>query len=127
MADGDSILGAVADAGKDLVKETVKQVVGSGTASLKSATQQVSGFTKEEDEMKKKADQTATFQRIKAIEAEMVQIAKQNAQKSGPEIVSRTSSEDEDNGLGNTNSQPQIDEASRQALGKTEQGRNFKG
>ncbi len=127
MSDGDSsILGSVADAGKDFVKETVNQVAGSASSSLKTVTQQVAGYTSEENEMKKKAQQAATFQRIKAIEAEMAQIASQNAQKKGPDIVQKTVL-DEENGPSTTNSRPKIDEASRQALGRAEQGRNFKG
>lgn len=126
MSDGNSILGAVADAGKDFVKETFKQVAGAGGASLKSATQQVAGFTSEEDEMKKKTEQAATFQRVKAIEAEMAQIAQQNAQKKGPEVVQRTEAIEED-GPSVSNTQHPMDEASRQAVGRAEQGRNFKG
>lgn len=126
MSDGDSIFGAVADAGKDLVKETFKQVVGASGASLKSATQQVAGFTSEEEELKKKAEQAATFQRVKAIEAEMAQIAQQNAQKNGPEEVQRTEAKEED-GPNTSNTQHPMDEASRQAVGRAEQGRNFKG
>jgi hypothetical protein len=126
MADGDSILGAVADAGKDLVRETVKQVVGNTNASLKSATQQVAGFTSEEDDIKKKTEQAATFQRIKAIEAEMAQIARQNAQKKGPDVVRKTVAKEEDS-PSTSNTQHPMDEASRQAVGRAEQGRNFKG
>lgn len=126
MSDGDSsILGAVADAGKDFVKEAVKQVAGSATGSLKTATQQVAGYTSEEDELKRRAEKVATFQRIKAIEAEMTQIASQNSQKKGPEIVTSDSQNKQE--MSNHAPQTQLDEASRQAIGRAEQGRNFKG
>lgn len=126
MSDGDSILGSVADAGKDLFKEVVNQVVGNGPAAAKSATQQVAGFDSKDDEEKKKAEQMATFQRIKAIEAEMAKIGSQQ-QNSGPEIQKKEVQADENSldKLGETKSQ--MDEATRQAVGKTEQGRNFKG
>lgn len=126
MADGDSIIGAVADAGKDFVRETVKQAIGNTSASLKSATQQVAGFTSTDDEIKKKTEQAATFQRIKAIEAEMAQIARQNAQKKGPDVTQHKTAKEE-SGPSTTNTQHPMNEASRQAVGRAEQGRNFKG
>lgn len=126
MSDGDSILGAVADAGKDFVKETVKQVVGSGAASAKTATQQVAGYTSNEDEEKKKASQIATFQRIKAIEAEMAEIGKQNEKKTGPALSNPQTQQGQEKA---SDGKPEstLDEASRQAVGRAEQGRNFKG
>lgn len=126
MSDGDSsILGAVADAGKDFVREAVEQVTVSATGSLKSAAQQVAGYTPQEDEAKKKAQQMATFQRIKAIESEMAQIATHNSQKKGPEIAKSGLQKAEE--FEEHAPKAQIDEASRQALGRAEQGRNFKG
>lgn len=125
MSDGDSILGSVADAGKDIFKEALSQVVGSGPAVAKTASQQVAGFTSKDDEEKKKADQIATFQRIKAIEAEMAKIGSQQ-QNPGPEIQkSEVPTENSLDKLGPTKNQ--VDEATRQAVGKAEQGRNFKG
>lgn len=124
MADGDSIFGAVADAGKDLVKETVHQVVGSGASAIKTASQQVGGFDTTEHEQQKKADEVATFQRIKAIEAEMAQIGAQSAQKKGPEIANSQTQNMEEVV---SNKSQTVDEASRQAVGRAEQGRNFKG
>jgi len=124
MSDGDSILGAVADAGKDLVKETVNQIVGGGTAAVKSTAQQVAGFDTAEKEQEKKVENLQTFQRIKRIEAEMAQIHQAEAQKKGPEIVPSQTQQSENISSG----KPQtIDEASRQAVGRAEQGRNFKG
>ena len=75
--------------------------------------------------MKKKQDQIITFNRIKQIEAEMAQIRQAEARKTGPQIAlkpqSSVAAEDADG-------KPKvIDEASRQAVGRAEQGRNFKG
>jgi hypothetical protein len=121
----DSILGAVADAGKDIVKETAKQVATGAISSAKTAAQQVSGFDTPEEAEKKKADQIATFQRIKQLEAEITQISQKNEQRNSPEVVSS------ENGMQSDVSSPRktknLDEASRQAVGRAEQGRNFKG
>jgi hypothetical protein len=124
---GDSILGAVADAGKDFVKEVGKQVVGSGAAAGKAVVSQVAGAKTDEQEAAKKAEQVATFNRIKQIEAEMAQIRQGEEQKKGPQITPKapTDSNKALDTLGKP--QNQIDEASRQAVGKAEQGRNFKG
>lgn len=124
MSDGNSIAGGITDAIKDLGKEVVKQVVGTGTSSIKTATSQVTGGNSQEQEAEKKAEQLKTFQRVKEVEAEMRQIAAQSAQKTGPEIP-----KSEKQSLSEpTNNQTQtVDEASRQAVGRAEQGRNFKG
>lgn len=124
MSDGDSIAGAVGDALKDLGREAVKQIAGTGTSSIKAAASQLGKTVSPEEEAKKKAEQIKTFQRVKEIEAEMKQIAAQNAQKTGPEIPKN---ENRDELQTQDKNKTSIDEASRQALGRAEQGRNFKG
>lgn len=125
MSDGDSIAGAVADSAKDFGKGLVSEVINSATASVKNVSQQLVGAKTEEEELKKKQDQIITFNRIKQIEAEMAQIRQAEARKTGPQIAlkpqSSVATED-------ANGKPKvIDEASRQAVGRAEQGRNFKG
>lgn len=125
MSDGDSIAGAVADSAKDFGKGLVSEVINSATATVKNVSQQLVGAKTEEEELKKKQDQIITFNRIKQIEAEMAQIRQAEARKTGPQIAlkpqSSVAAEDADG-------KPKvIDEASRQAVGRAEQGRNFKG
>lgn len=120
----DSILGSVADAGKDLIKEVGNQVVGNSTSAVKTAASQVTGFPTQEEELKKKQTQIATQQRIQAIQQEIRSISMQKQQLTGPEVgSSNPASIDEVN----QSQKKQIDEASRQAQGRAEQGRNFKG
>jgi hypothetical protein len=124
MSDGDSIAGSVTDSLKDLGKEAIKQVAGSASSSVKTATQQVTGFKTEEEEAKQKEEQIKTHARIKQIEVEMAQIRAENEKKEGPEIQKRESQSFEEAQAKNSQ---KVDEASRQAIGKAEQGRNFKG
>lgn len=125
MSDGDSIAGAVADTAKDFGKSLVSEIINAGTSSVKSAGAQIVGSKTEEEEAKKKVDQIKTFNRIKQIEAEMEQIRVAESKKTGPQITSKTQTtvtEDE------SSQKPKaMDEASRQAVGRAEQGRNFKG
>ncbi len=125
MSDGDSIAGAVADSAKDFGKGLVSEVINSATASVKNVSQQLVGAKTEEEELKKKQDQIITFNRIKQIEAEMAQIRQQEARKKGPQIIQKQQSAVE---FEDSDGKPKIlDEASRQAVGRAEQGRNFKG
>lgn len=121
MADGDSIGGIL----KDLGKETVKQIATVPKSLVTDAASQVVNTNSEEIEAKKKAEKAATHQRILQVEAEMKQLASQNSQKKGPEIPSSDSHQMNDLKTGERDKKP--DEASRQALGRAEQGRNFKG
>ncbi|MDO8269523.1 MAG: hypothetical protein Q7T54_02525 [Candidatus Levybacteria bacterium] len=121
MSDGNSIGGALAD----LAKETVKQVATTPLDIAKEAGQQIVGHNSEEEELKKRAEKMATFQRIKQIEAEMAQIRNIEEQKNQTQTKSITTpSHLEKFGQSKTK---KIDEASRQAVGRAEQGRNFKG
>jgi hypothetical protein len=120
MSDGDSVSGIL----KDLAKETVKQVVKTPITIAKGVTSQAIGQDSEEKEARKKQEKAETHQRIQAIEAEIAQIRAANDKKTGPEVV-KSSEAQQDNSSG-----PKVKkmvEASRQALGRAEQGRNFKG
>lgn len=120
----DSVLGSVADAGKDFIKEVAAQVTSNTSQAAQSAASQVGGFPTEEEELKKRQNQIATQQRIQAIQQEINAISMQKKELTGPEITaSKSSAPDEVN----QEQKKQIDEASRQALGRAEQGRNFKG
>ncbi len=119
MSDDNSVGGGL----KDLGSETLKQVVSIPKSMVKGAIKQAANTDSEELEAQKKADQAATFQRVKEIDAEMASIRQQNEQKTGPEIQS---SDNNINELNNNQSR-KTDEASRQAIGRAEQGRNFKG
>jgi hypothetical protein len=120
MSDGDSVSGALADLGK----EAVKQIVNVPKGFAAGAASQVLTQDSEEKEARKKAEKMATFYRIKEIEAEIAAIHAQNEQKKGPEVLT----EKEKTELVQQQ-QPgkKMDEASRQAVGRAEQGRNFKG
>ena len=125
MSDGNSIAGAIADTAKDFTASLVSEVVTSTNATVKSAGQQLSGSKTEEEEAKEKIDKVNTFNRIKQIEAEMEQIRQAKSGNTGPQITTNaqtTAPDDDQNGKPKT-----IDEASRQAVGRAEQGRNFKG
>ncbi len=125
MSDGDSIAGAVADTAKDFGKGLVSEIVSSTTSAVKSAGQQITGTKTPEEEAKEKAEKYATFNRIKQIEAEMAQIRQKTAQKQGPQIEQKQQSAVE---VEDADGKPKVlDEASRQAVGRAEQGRNFKG
>lgn len=121
MADGDSIGGIL----KDLGKETVKQIASVPKTLVTGAASQVVNTDSEEIEAKKKAEKVATYGRIQAIEAEIRQLATQRSQKQGPEIPK--SDNQQINESGDAEKVKKVDEASRQALGRAEQGRNFKG
>ncbi len=120
MSDGDSVSGALADLGK----ETVKQIVQIPKNLASSAASQVLTQDSEEKEAQKKAEQIANFQRVKEIEAEIEKIRVENEKKKGPEVL--TEKEKMEAVQQQSSSQP-MDEASRQAVGRAEQGRNFKG
>lgn len=127
MSDGDSILGQVGDTLKDLGKDVLKQFTGAPTEIVKTVTQQTVGKTDSPEEAAKK-QQTGIeeMSRLSQIEAEIAQIAKKREQLTGPEIPSSKTQQNEDE-LNTKQKGPQIDEASRQAVGRAEQGRNFKG
>ncbi len=120
MSDGDSVSGAL----KDLGREAVKQIASIPKSLLTGAANQVTKPDSEEKEAEKIAEKAATHARIQQIEAEMAAIRAQNEKKTGPEIVSEREKMEE---MQNQQQKPQLDEASRQAIGKAEQGRNFKG
>ena len=125
MADGDSIAGAVADTAKDFGKGLVSEIISSATSAVKGAGQQITGAKTEEDEAKEKQDKIITFNRIKQIEAEMEQIRQAQERKTGPQITQKSQSAVE---FEDSDGKPKVlDEASRQAVGRAEQGRNFKG
>lgn len=120
MSDGDSVGGIL----KDLARETVKQLIKTPVTIAKGVGTQAIGQDSEEKEARKKQEKAETYQRIKAIEAEIAQIRAANEKKTGPEVV-KSSETQQDNANGPKIKK--IDEASRQALGRAEQGRNFKG
>lgn len=124
MSDGDSIIGAVTDTVKDLGKETLKQIVGTPGSVAKGAGGQILNKDNPEEEAKKAQLKAEEFARIRAIEAEMAQIRQQNDQKNGPQVEK---TEDKKIEALQKQNGPKIDEASRQAVGRAEQGRNFKG
>ncbi len=119
MSDRNSIGGALSD----LAKETVKQVVSAPLTIAKGIPGQVVNRDSEEIAAKKKAEKVATFHRIKEIEAEMSQIRTQNQQKEQATTPSYKKTLESIASRGHK----KLDEASRQAIGKSEQGRNFKG
>jgi len=125
MSDGDSIAGAVADTAKDFGKSLVSEIVTSATSTVKTATSQIAGAKTPEEEAKEKADKIATFNRIKQIEAEMAEIRRQEERKKGPQMAPKQQSAVQ---MEDADGKPKVlDEASRQAVGRAEQGRNFKG
>jgi hypothetical protein len=126
MSDGDSIGGAIADSLKDLGKETGKQLVSSAASFGKASITQIKGATTDEKKAEEEKRKFETFQRVKEIEAEMKQIASQNAQKKGPEIIDAKTQSAQESDL-QSKKEKKIDEALRQTLGRAEQGRNFKG
>lgn len=119
MSDGNSIGGALSD----LAKETVKQVANAPITIVKGIPGQVVSRDSEETTAKKKAEKVATFRRIKEIEVEMSQIRTQNQQKEHASTPAYKKTLESIASRGNK----KLDEASRQAIGKSEQGRNFKG
>ena len=120
MSDGDSIGGVL----KDLAKETVKQVVNVPKSIASGAVSQVLKQDSEENEVKKQQEKVVTFQRIKALEAEIAQIRNASQHKKESETLSSNKSATDNTTSTKTKT---IDEASRQAVGRAEQGRNFKG
>ena len=127
MSDGDSILGQVGDTLKDIGKDVVKQFTGAPTEIVKTVTQQTVGKTDSPEEAAKK-QQTGIEEmaRRSQIEAEISQISKQRGQLTGP-VIPSSNTERSGNELSTQQKGQQVDEASRQAVGRTEQGRNFKG
>lgn len=121
MSDGSSIGGAF----KDLARETVKQVSKTPASFIKSAGAQIVGSPSEEVENRKKAEKLMTHQRIKEIEAEMAKIRSQGEQKHSQEENSDYKKKLEK--IASRGGSKKMDESSRQAIGKAEQGRNFKG
>lgn len=129
MSDSPSILGSVADTGKDVVKELGSQTTKAAASIVKGAFQQVVGTKSEEEIAKEQADKLATHQRIKKIEAEIAQIRAQRSQEQSQMEQVRLTSSDQSTGSDDlkTSEKKQMDEASRQAVGKAELGRGFKG
>ncbi len=128
MSDGDSssIPGAVAESLKDVGTEGIKQTKNIGISFVKTAVSQITGTTKTpEEEAKEKTNQMVTHQRIQQIEAEMAQIRQHEEQKKGPQFQNSQTQQSEN--VSREKNQTKINEASRQAVGKAEQGRNFKG
>lgn len=121
MSNGDSIGGILTD----LAKETVKQTAAAPFSIVKGMGQQIVGHVEtEEEKLKKQAEKQMTFQRIQQIEAEMAHLRQADQQKKGPEMHSQPTGKTENIPSGKHKT---IDEASRQAVGRAEQGRNFKG
>lgn len=116
----DSIAGTL----KDLGKETLKQTFNVPKTLAKGAFQQTVKTNSEEEAAKKLAEQAVTHNRIQQIEAEMAQIRAQNEKRTGPEIQK---SEEQKLEAQQQSQGKNLDEASRQAVGRAEQGRNFKG
>lgn len=120
MSDGDSVSGQLTD----LAKETTKQVLNVPKSIVKGIGTQSVGQDSAEKEAKKKQEKMLTHHRIKEIEAEIAKIRAENEKKHGPEVVSQKEASEK---VSESQKPKQIDEASRQALGRAEQGRNFKG
>lgn len=111
---------------QDLGKDAGKKAVSTLSSFGKVTVAQIKGVSDNpEQEEEKKRQKVATFQRVKQIEAEMRQIASKNQQKIGPEIAQTDKNNSTE--LQTKNKELTIDEASRQAIGRAEQGRNFKG
>lgn len=118
----DSIGGAF----KDLARETVKQVSKTPASFARSAASQIVASNESEEQAKlKQADKAMAHQRIKEIEAEMARIRNQSeqkqAQESGPAYKNTLEK------IASRGGKKKMDELSRQAVGRAEQGRNFKG
>lgn len=120
MSDGNSITGSL----KDLAKETVKQVVSTPLSIAKGVPGQIVGTDSEEEQARKKAEKMAVHMRIKEIEAEMAQIRSAETRNRQAQSPAATQPSVEEL---HTKKEQKVDEASRQAVGKAEQGRNFKG
>ena len=120
MGDGDSIKGGL----QDLGRETVKQIASVPKGIVASAAGQVLKHDTEEREKEKRIEKAATHARIKELEAEIQAIRAQNEQKKGPEVIAPHEKMEETQ---DGKPKKKLDEASRQAIGRAEQGRNFKG
>jgi len=123
MSDTGSLLGSIADAGKDFVKETKKQIT---TGVVASAASQLIGIDTEEDIAKRKAEKMNTFARIKQIEAEMAQLRSIEEQEKNMQKVHEQKIVEKKASM-QGRKEKKMDEASRQAVGKSELGRNYKG
>lgn len=119
----DSIGTDVKEGLKDLFKGIFAHILQTPKTVVKEATQQVTGV--EDSEEKKQSNELQANARVQELEAEMRRISEEKKQMTGPEIGSKEQIETNDDLKGNKVEAP--DEASRQAVGKAEQGRNFKG
>lgn len=114
---------SIGNALKDLAKETVKQTVKTPFSIVKGIPGQLAGAESEEEKARKKLEQITTHQRVKEIEREMAQIREGKQQKEEANNTSYRKALQE-----MASKKPKkMDEASRQAVGRAEQGRNFKG
>lgn len=127
MSDNGNIIGSVAEGLKDIGKTALKQVFNAPSDTAKAALQQTVGKNESpEEELKKKQEQAEKHARIMEIDAEIQKIRQQNEQKRMQEATDETQSlKPKFESL--EQQEKDQDEASRQALGKAEQGRNFKG
>ena len=121
MSDGDSVSGQL----KDLGKEAGKQILSVPKTIAQGVKGQVLNQDSQEKEAKKKQEKAATYYRIREIEAEIAAIRRENEKKQGPEVIK--SSETSQSSDKPNKKAKSLDEASRQAVGRAEQGRNFKG
>jgi len=118
-------MGAVAEGLKDVAKDAAKQIVNAPSSAVKTAVTQTTATAKTPEEEAKIQEQKAyEFRRHQEITAEIEQIRRQNEQRTGPTLSTETETNQT---LNSPADSPRIDEASRQAVGKAEQGRNFKG
>lgn len=122
----DSITSQVAESIKDLGTDAGKGTVSALASFGKATVSQIKGSQTPEKAAEEEKRKLETFQRVKEIEAEMRQIASQNAQKKGPEIIDTKTQSTQDSDL-ESKKEKKMDEALRQTLGRAEQGRNFKG
>lgn len=127
MSDNGSIIGSVTEGLKDIGKDALKQVFSAPSDTAKAALQQTVGKNESpEEELKKKQEQAKAHARMMEIDAEIQQIRQQNEQKRMQEATQQQGAPQQK--LQTLQEQQKTqDEASRQAVGKSEQGRNYKG
>lgn len=121
MSDDGSVGGgltSIISEGTNKLSEEPKEAVNAILGQLK-------GPPKPEEEAKRQANNVSKAQRLQEITEELNQIRAQRAQLEGPQIPN--SSEQQSLVIQQQRKGPTIDEASRQAVGRAEQGRNFKG
>jgi hypothetical protein len=120
MGDDSSIGGGL----KNIIEGTVDQIVAIPKDIAQGAIDQLKPAQSPEAIEAERQEKMKVHIGIQAANAEIAQIIAQNQQKSGPEVIT---SQEQSQLATQQKTEKKMDEASRQAVGRAEQGRNFKG